>query len=175
MLKLNLGCGANPIEGFHNIDLHNKDVDEQRDIRLGLSQENESVDGVVFFHCIEHIEKKHHRRILLEILRVLKPGGFFYISYPAFDRCVAHFLGNTRGKRDFWEATIFGRQSHPGDYHYCAVTDDYMRNLLLLFGFKDLEVGPEPNEEYNTVIRCLRPNRILSPEEVLREEIYAGT
>ncbi len=55
-----------------------------------------SVDVVICMDTLEHIE--HDSKVVQEVLRILKPGGFFFISVPALqilwskhDEFVGHF------------------------------------------------------------------------------------
>ncbi len=54
MLKLNLGCGNNLLDGFVNIDKYDKAADVMADICY-LPYEDESVDEIVAYQIIEHL------------------------------------------------------------------------------------------------------------------------
>jgi len=79
-LKLNIGAGYNFIPGFVNIDISPK-----ADVSLDLNSDplpfdDNSVDMVFSYHCLEHIE--NYLFILGEIHRVLKHRGRFLIGLP---------------------------------------------------------------------------------------------
>lgn len=64
-----------------------------------------SFDVVALFDAIEHIPD--HRRVLAEVRRILRPGGYVFISVPAYqflfsqnDRLVHHQRRYTRGQLD---------------------------------------------------------------------------
>lgn len=152
-LKLNVGCGTNKIQGFINIDteesckpdlIHNIMEDP-------LPFPDGSAEEIVFFHCIEHIRKCYHRAVLTEFARVLKPGGKLYISYPNFWECAQRWKQNTGGMKKFWEATLYGRQLYPTDYHVCAMDPDELTDLLFSIGFASVFTKPELTETYNSI------------------------
>lgn len=157
-IKLNLGCGSNKIKGFINIDT---EPDCKPDLVLdiinkSLPYKDDTVDEILFFHCIEHIRKPLHRRVLMEMNRVLKPDADLYISYPNFWECAKRWKSNANGQRTFWEATLYGRQLYPADYHVCAIDPDELILLLYECGFKNAISYPEPKESYNTVTTALK-------------------
>ena len=172
-MKLNLGCGSEKLEGYINVDC-NKELgpdllcDFTKD---GLPYANGSVEQVVLFHTIEHIQKSFHLQLLLEIRRVLCPDGTFLISYPEFTRCYENWRTNHRGKREFWEATIFGRQSSPSDYHVCIMDTPEFSYTLRSAGFRILHCIPEVSEPYNTVIK-VTPDILQTYSEEVRSNVW---
>lgn len=164
VIKLNLGCGSNKIDGFVNIDteesckpdlIHNFATEP-------LPYGDATVDQIVMFHTIEHIPKYKHAGILAECFRVLKYGAPLWISYPEFTACVENWKNNFMGKKDFWEATIFGRQLYPSDYHVALMHTPDFKVVLEDAGFENIVAITEPIPEiHNTVIKCTR--RRLSP------------
>lgn len=169
--KLNLGCGSNKIEGFINIDVEPQCkpdlicnfVHEKLPFKAG------TVEEVVLFHTIEHINKFWHTRILAEVWRVLKPSGSFLISYPEFLKCVKNWRTNYRGKKQFWEATIFGRQLYPSDFHVCIMhTPDFVR-LLSDCGFIKITSQPESGDTFNTIVGCIKGVRVPNYEDLIKD------
>src|ERR1017187_8125756 len=101
--RLNLGCGANKIEGFINIDAEPScKPDVICNFIEKIPYKTDSVDEVVLFHTIEHINKVYHVKLLQEVWRVLKPGGGLMVSYPEFTTCVENWKTNYRGKKAYW-------------------------------------------------------------------------
>ena len=81
-MKLNLGCGKNPKEGFVNIDYKpGEGVDIVYDLNvLPLDFEDNSVDFVLASYIFEHL--KEWTEMVKEIHRILKPGGFLKVRVP---------------------------------------------------------------------------------------------
>lgn len=156
MVKLNLGSGSNRIPEFINVDINpENNPDVVCDILKGLPYETSSVDEIVIFHTIEHIEKWKQKGLFLEVRRVLKPEGIFALSYPEFSRCLQNWLDNKYGDREFWEATIYGRQLFREDYHVAAMDSTDLRVRLQEAGLKMIKFMSEPNQEHNTIAYCV--------------------
>lgn len=170
---LNLGCGSNKIPGAINIDVEkscNPDLVVDF-LTEKLPYSNESIHEVYLFHTIEHIQKFRHRPLLREIHRVLSPTGRFLCSFPEFKKCYKNWEMNKNGNKDFWEATMFGRQLYPSDYHVCTMDTIDFTSVLLEIGFEGIKSSPEsePNE-FNTVISALRGTPYVPYEVTVVED-----
>ena len=174
MLKLNLGCGSTKIPGYVNIDVEKKCKPDKvcNFLKEVLPFENESCDEILLFHTIEHIRRVSHGFVLANIHRVLKKNGTFYVSFPEFRKCYENWVTNKNGQKGFWEATMFGRQLYPSDYHVVPMDSAEFGSTLLQIGFKDLIIRPEPEpNEFNTVISCKKGKPYLSYEQLVSSEI----
>ena len=79
-VALNIGAGKTYIPGFINIDMSSQ-ADISLDLNIDkLPFEDNSVDLIISYHCIEHI--KEYLFSLKEIYRVLKHGGIFLVGVP---------------------------------------------------------------------------------------------
>jgi SAM-dependent methyltransferase len=97
-LALNLGGGSDNYDGFINVDLG-----RYPNVHVVCSLEkipfkSSSVDLVVSNSVLEHI--KDYKAVINEIYRILKPGGYLYLSVP--NLCMRHH------KYDFHRWTIPG-------------------------------------------------------------------
>lgn len=153
---LNLGCGLNTIEGTINIDKYLKS-DCRADIRF-LPFKDGEVDKIYLFHVIEHFSYHQHTELLQEMWRVLKIGGELIISYPEFIKCAENYASNKNGKREFWRATIFGRQAHTGDAHLALMDTFFFTQLLRECCFDNIKTFSEPKDDYNSVVKCVKAN-----------------
>ena len=169
-LKLNLGCGSTKLPGYINID---SEKSCKPDLVLDLFKESlpyklASVDEVVLFHTIEHIPKKLHHVVLKQVHRVLKKDGTFIISYPEWSKCATRWLRNHKGKRSFWEATLYGRQLYPSDAHVCIMDTIEFKHKLEENGFKSVKCYPEPEpNEFNTIVVCKKAAAYVNYEEMV--------
>lgn len=173
--KLNLGCGSSKISGFINIDIEPSCNPDKvcNFLKDKLPYKNDSVDEIVLFHVIEHIPKKLHEMLLKEIWRVLKPGATFLVSYPEFLKCVKNWKTNYKGHKAFWEATIFGRQLYPTDYHVCIMHTEAFKETLTDIGFFELTDSPELSESFNTIIACKKGVRVTKYEDLIEIDMRA--
>ena len=100
-MKLNLGSGGKPLEGYINVDRNPRapGVNKVWDLDvLPWPFEDGSADEVVMDQCLEHLSD--HNAAMREVHRVLKPGGSAKISVPHFtwqlayqDPTHKHFYG----------------------------------------------------------------------------------
>ena len=170
-MKLNLGCGTNKIPGFINVDIDPKvEPDNVFDFVGKFPYEDETVEEIVAYHVFEHIPKASHSAIYDEIYRVLQPDGNFTMSFPEFTSCYENWRGNYRGMKDFWEATMFGRQASPHDFHVCIMERDVVSRELIRRGFGILFKGPEPMEQHNSVVRAVKMKK-FTYQEAMKDAI----
>ena len=139
-LKINLGCGHKPMDGYINVDMRalpGVDVVATVD---SLPFEESSVVEVYSSHLIEHFpEEKLVRHILPHWLRVLKPGGTVRIVAPDAGAMCKAFVNGEMGFRDLKEVT-FGAQDYDGDFHYTMFTVESITEILTQVGFKNPKV-----------------------------------
>lgn len=81
--KLQIGAGANHLEGWLNTDVlpHSRDT-AFLDVRRRFPFDDQTFDYVFSEHVIEHVNFDDGRHMLREIARVLKPGGHVRIVTP---------------------------------------------------------------------------------------------
>lgn len=172
-MKLNLGCGASKIPGYLNVDVEDScKPDLVHDFtKAPLPFESGVVDEVLLFHTIEHISKKYHSTIVNEIHRVLRPGGQFFCSFPEFRKCFANWERNAGGQKEFWEATLFGRQLYPSDFHVCIMDSHDFAIFLRNSSFIDIKVAPEPTETYNTIIVATKGPKLIEYTSQVEEDM----
>lgn len=95
-LKLDLGSGQSPKDGFEGVDLYAANAKHKVDLISGERWpfEDNSVDALHSSHFIEHIEKGNRHTTYTgqgnlfyfffeEAYRVIKPGGVFTLQWPA--------------------------------------------------------------------------------------------
>lgn len=142
-LKLHLGCGTVYKKGYINIDQYNDSVCDLKTDCKKLPFEDKTVDLIEAHHLIEHYAYTEHKEVLTEWWRILKPGGMLVIECPNIDVCMQFFLSNYGGQRwNFWRATIYGLQSHPGQFHKSGLNHEYMNALLSVCGFGNIKFEP---------------------------------
>ena len=76
-MKLNLGCGADPLRGYVNLDLVPAEgVDVVADIEeVGLPFRDDSFDEILASHVLAHVQRRTFHEILVELLRTLRQNG----------------------------------------------------------------------------------------------------
>lgn len=155
MKLLNVGCGGNrPVkEPWINIDnLHaifpdvtkperiNMDKEFNylnADLRNGIPFENDSIDGILASHFLEHLDAQESLKFLRECLRVLKPSGILRLSVPdpakfyklTIEGCTDWGEPNNSGM-SFMEMALFFNE------HKQLVGIDALNCMLYTVGFK---------------------------------------
>jgi len=71
---VDVGGGPCPLRGARNVD------DRPDENAYAISEEDGSLDFVFSSHCLEHLDRP--KDVLVECLRVLKPGGILYLYFP---------------------------------------------------------------------------------------------
>lgn len=175
MIKLNLGSGENKLDEFVNIDAEPKtNPDVCLDFRYEpLPYAEGEVEEIWMLHCIEHIERRYWQGVFAEINRVLKPQGLFVLAYPEFRICADNFVKDHKGQREFWLATLYGRQLYPTDYHVTAVDTPELKTILEAYGFYRILYKPEFSEEnHNTILIARKSpiNLVVDREEIMNRE-----
>ncbi len=164
---LNLGCVDNYIEGYVNADFfrgfkfwkrNNKQLEWQLDLRFPLNCEDEVFDGIFCEHVLEHLYPDDVKKLLRELYRILKKGGFIRITVPDLEKYVKFYIKDYDG----YDADAFKKRFENGctaiwnltqNYHHLSVWDfEQLKRYLEDAGFKDvkkLDFGITQDENLN--------------------------
>jgi hypothetical protein len=82
LLKLDLGCGPNPKEGFTGVDLIDFGKNTVADLTQPWPWADNSVDEVHCAHNIEHYTATERCHVWNEMWRVMKPGAKATVIAP---------------------------------------------------------------------------------------------
>lgn len=105
-MRLHIGCGPYPIEGWVNLDVHPAPL--STNVLWGLPLADASVRVIYLSHLLEHLFYPGDVQPFLdELLRVLEPGGVLRIVVPDIETCIDAYA---RGDLQFFE----GRCEHWG-------------------------------------------------------------
>jgi predicted SAM-dependent methyltransferase len=82
-IRVNVGCGKNPTEGWINLDVVSHPDIYFWDCRRGLPFSDEAVAAIYSEHFFEHLDLETEARpFLRECLRCLQPGGVLRLVVP---------------------------------------------------------------------------------------------
>ena len=115
-IRLNLGCGGRPLEGYINVDMDTLEQMRKRypdrnfssniEIKqydlLNLPFKDSYVDEIRSEALIEHLSFVDEPKFFYEITRILKPGGKIYISTIDFETSVKQWLAAPDNWKDFF-------------------------------------------------------------------------
>jgi predicted SAM-dependent methyltransferase len=130
-VRLNIGCGANTLPGWINIDHYaglpgvTEDVDA-----TDMPYADGSVDAILAEHVLEHFSLAEERLVWREMARVLRPGGTLTVEVPDFEWVCSTFLSANDDWREFY---VVGATDH---YAGCGRALDQRWGILqtMFFG-----------------------------------------
>ena len=154
MKLLNAGCGSQRPQNQEWVNLDDwegggHEINEpnfvRHDLRERLPFDSGTFDGVLFSHCLEHMDCQTGLKVMWEFLRVLKPGGCLMVSVPnaSYFRQVYHEDHNAAWPRlfdvsdppnpilTFFEAALWFEQ------HSVLLTEDSLWAYFVRAGFSE--------------------------------------
>ncbi|HZB41112.1 MAG TPA: hypothetical protein VE487_09115 [Ilumatobacter sp.] len=139
-LRLNLGCGHLPLDGFVNVDMRKLpgvDVVAPLD---AMPFEPQTVREIFSAHVLEHFPQAALERQLLPYwYTLLAPNGVFRSVVPDVDAMIEQYRAGTISFENLREV-VYGGQEYEGDFHHTAFTPESLSALLLRAGFVDPEL-----------------------------------
>ncbi|MEO1187177.1 MAG: methyltransferase domain-containing protein, partial [Cyanobacteria bacterium J06636_27] len=106
-----------------------------------LPIEDNLVDEIFSEHMLEHLSKYEVPQALKEWARVLKPDGKLIMNLPNLEWCLQQWLNQPEEKRWNWQLdTVFGLQTHPGEFHKTGFTKSRLYELLKDAGFNTIKI-----------------------------------
>ena len=138
-INLEIGSGGNPQPGYIHLErfIHPDDrhlVDVCGDASF-LPFGDGAFDSVLMFGVFEHFGIFEIQPVMLEIIRVLRPGGTFKFDVPDFDWFIERYIDPSKlppGRGDSWVLhAIFGGQEYPGQFHKWCWNERRMREFLM--------------------------------------------
>ncbi len=96
-LKVNLGSGPLPRQGWLNVDGWSKAADLIQDLGRGLDLPDACAQLAFSEHVLEHLEYPRQARVFLrEICRILEPGGHVRVIVPDAERLMRAYTADDR-------------------------------------------------------------------------------
>jgi predicted SAM-dependent methyltransferase len=140
--RFNWGCGSHVLAGWINSDVkEGRGIDVSCDIRQGLPIDDDSIDYAVSVHALQELGYADLVPALMELRRVLKPGGVLRLALPDLRKGIHAYMhrhddyfnvDNTevksRGGRFIVHMLWYGSSKS-------LFTVDFIEELLLKAGF----------------------------------------
>jgi predicted SAM-dependent methyltransferase len=156
-LRLDIGCGDAPREGFVGIDR-----------RLGRNAfplddyDDGSVDEIYASHILEHAPRDQCMEWLSEWFRVMKPGARIRLGLPDFAKIATRYL---RGDDQDTLGYVMGGNTDEHDRHYTIWDWEQAREVLEAVGFE--AVSPfQPDHADTTTLPISLNVEAFKPREV---------
>jgi hypothetical protein len=157
-LRLQLGCGANILPGWLNTDSMPVPDADYLDFARPLPFSDNVLTAVFCEHTIEHVTKPEAFRMVVEVCRVLRPGGLFRVVTPSLEKfcrmalepsspAAVKYLAWFKGAMNSPDATITDAVNliFYGHGHRYIFSGDELNALLRAAGFTDLR-QMDPNQ-----------------------------
>lgn len=159
-VRLNLGCGHVPLEGYVNVDMRAlPGVDVVADVADLPFQPGEAVE-IRSAHLLEHFPQERLVRTLLPAwFTALRAGGEFRAIVPDGAAMIAAAAAGTYDYEDF-RTVLFGAQEYAGDFHFNLLTPDTLGSMLREAGFVEvatIEAGRRNGRCFEFEIRARKP------------------
>ena len=91
--KVNLGCGVHYHQGWDNYDFAPAETDVRSiDLSRALPFPESSYGVCYMSHVLEHLPRERVPKLLLEVFRVLKPGGVLRVAVPDLEMIARLYL-----------------------------------------------------------------------------------
>lgn len=139
LVRLHIGSGAEHLPSFLNVDLRPfPGVDLVADVTEGLELDDDSAEAVFAEHFLEHLPVDKAVDFLVEVRRVLHPGGWLRLSTPNLDwvwKTHYRLEATEDEKRAF--AVMMNRAFH-GWEHKFLWNREILSRALQAVGYEDL-------------------------------------
>jgi GT2 family glycosyltransferase/predicted SAM-dependent methyltransferase len=141
-LRINVGCGRFPLNGFVNID---REAEVEPDVVCDVTDlpyDVGTVDEIYAGHILEHFDWYEGEKVLGYWYSLLKPGGKISVSVPDFDVFAAQYLEKKtpEAMREMNDTYIYSyKQKSPHRYAYSA---GLLEEVMGSAGFVDLKRMP---------------------------------
>lgn len=143
MLRLNLGSGENPIDGWENIDRKNG-----AEVFPLETTEDDSVDEIRASHILEHFPAAKVGEVLKHWVAKLKTEGTLKIAVPDFKKiCDSYAEGNDFNVTGY----LMGGQIDEDDYHKSIFDQPSLAKLMSAAGLIDIKPWISEHEDASTL------------------------
>ena len=134
-LRLNLGCGHVPLDGYLNVDrraLPGVDIVAEVDQLPFAAAE---VQEIFSAHLLEHFPQEQLRRKLLPYyFGLIRNGGQFHAVVPDAEAMMREYAKGDY-PYDTMREVLYGGQDYDGDFHFNMFTPASLSELLIEAGF----------------------------------------
>jgi hypothetical protein len=121
-LRLNLGAGRSPIDGYDNsFDIGNGKK------AWPLQVPDACADEIRASHIFEHFSHTVAAKVMADWVRALKPGGLMKIAVPDFEYIAR---GYGEGRPENWQGYVCGGHENDRDIHLAQYDFDSLSQIM---------------------------------------------
>ena len=156
-LRINIGCGADIIENYINIDIRDLDpriiCGDARDLPI----DDESAIEIRAIDLLNHISYHDIKNTLSHWNKKLQKSGLLYIKGRSFKSLAGNFLKcETSEEKLILLSKIFGYQDCPENTHLGCLDSDLLERNLKEAGFTDPKITLDSDQEYDLIIEAYK-------------------
>ncbi|MDD2731839.1 MAG: hypothetical protein PHI53_01435 [Candidatus Pacebacteria bacterium] len=149
-ILIHIGCGEFNDKRYINVDsrkgLHIHYVDTIENISKLFPQNY--ADLIYGCHVLEHVSHLKLTQTLKGLYVCLKKGGILRLSVPDFETIVGMYQEKSSVSGII--APLMGGQGYPGNFHFSVFDEEYLRNLLISVGFKEVRKWDPQNASFHS-------------------------
>ena len=113
-MRVNLGCGHVPLEGYVNVDKYADEADIKAD---ALTCSFEHVQELVAYHLLEHLSPYDGAVLLNRAVAWMRSGGTLEVEVPDMEEILSRWR-----EYPLWQIYVYGAQEHEGEIHRWGYT-----------------------------------------------------
>ncbi len=139
-LRINVGAGHLPMDGFVNVDLRELPGIDVVAPANAMPFEPASVAEIFSSHTLEHFPQEELRRTLLPYwTSLLRPGGTLRAVVPDIEAMTEAYRDGSISFETFRSVT-YGGQEYAGDFHFNGFTPDSLAAVFAELDLRDITV-----------------------------------
>lgn len=135
-MRVNLGCGRYPLEGWTNVDLV-EGADLQADI---VTVRLDGVTEIAAIHVLEHLPYRQIPDALANWRSWCVPGAAITVEVPDMEAI------SLKQPDPRWELWTYGSQEHDGEFHRAGFDARSLERSLSAAGWSTVQVAPFASE-----------------------------
>lgn len=150
-LKLDIGCGKNPKEGFTGVDAIDFGQKHVLDVRKGLPFKQASVDEIHSSHFVEHLTWPERINFFNEIYRVMKSGATATIITPNWSHECHYGDPTHQAPLSQWYRLYLCKEWRSSQAPHAPYTCDFPLSLQTCIGTLEPHIqtrNPEVQQEF---------------------------
>lgn len=152
LIKLNLGCGNEVLDGYIGIDKYSDHADVKVDV-FDITWPQDKIDEIYASHFLEHLHHIEGVELLKTLYLSLKVNGKLIMEMPDLEATCKEFIKASDEERYILTVTIFGTISRyvgpnavadgTASPHLWGYYPKILSDILTQIGFKNVEILPQ--------------------------------
>jgi hypothetical protein len=165
VVKINVGCGINLVEGYINVDIQAEEEGVVPDLvadAKAIPLPDGCADEVMAIHLFEHLALWECEGVLIEWRRLLKHRGMLVLELPDIIKCCRNVVDGIKSDKDPDQLGLLGiygdvARRDPYMLHKWGWSPKTLGALLEANGFVDVR---KEKTQFHVVGRRLRDMRL---------------